>query len=378
MRQKIRERVDIPLGEPGSLIESLKDSFFTGYVLIQFKDSSHSLVFDDGDFIKVIKLKEGSVEITEPQNYRIPPESKVEVYETDPIVVTNMLRGAPDPEKDRHFLLAGAGDPLQQSLPAKALNLQRVTDIARENSLNGYILFHRNGHMYGLILFSEGRPVLIFDGRSYGEKALASIRESLGESYVSILLIEPSLVPLITALGKPQVQRTGKIRGVSDLTGLLDSLKAQRLSGLLQLNSDQGEVYLVLIFNGIPVASFRWNPFSFEEVDLSEVRLPLSYSLYTLYVNPSPREVPFRLEDRDRREVKVSQDSLEMLKEAFVSEVGQAGNALWVKVTSEEEVSEREMSIIEAQRLIKKLALEIPRGEGRKRFLQKAKNLLRI
>ena len=376
MRQKIRERVNIPKGDPGSLVDSLRDSFFTGYVLIEFKNDSHVLAFDDGNLVRVIKMDGDSVETCEPDEYSLPSEGKVEVYETDPIAVTNLLRGTPDPEKDRHLLLAGVGDPLQQSLPARALNLHKITELARENNINGYILFHRNGDIKGIILLSEGKPVLIFDGRGYGDKALETIRGCLNESYVSIMLLEPSVIPIIVSLGKPQVQRSGRIESVSDLTTLLDDLRSRKMSSLLMLSRGQREKSFILVFQGVPVATYQWNPLIFEERDLDTINLPASFNLYPLYVNPSPRAVPFRLDERDKKEVSLSWNDLESIRKAFISEVGSVGNALWNKVVSEMDIPDQNLSIIEAERLIKKLALEIPKGEGRSNFLKKARSLI--
>ena len=376
MRQKIRERVNIPRGEPGSLIDSLRDSFFTGYVQIESRDGSHVLVFDDGSPVGALKVGENTLEFLEPEGCSVPSEGKVEVYETDPIVVTSILRGEPDPEKDRHLVLAGVGDPLQQSLPARALNLQKITELARENGVNGYILFHRNGNISGIIVLSEGKPVLIFDGKNYGDEALETIRGGLDESYVSILLLEPSVIPMITSLGKPQVQRSGRVESVSDLTSLLDDIRSRKLSALLTLNRGKEEKTFILIFQGVPVASYQWSPLSFEEKDIDSLTLPASFNLYPLYVNPSPREVPLKLEERDRREINLSRRELERIREAFIVQVGSAGKALWNKVVSEMDIPDENLSIIEAERLIKKLALEIPKGEGRSEFLKKARSLI--
>ena len=376
MRQKIRERVNIPRGEPGSLIDSLKDSFFTGYIKIESRERSQALIFDDGNPVGVLRISENSIDITGPMGYGVPSEGKVEVYETDPIVVTTILRGAPDPERDRHFIIAGIGDPLQQSLPARALNLQKITELARENGVNGYILFHRNGKISGIILLSEGKPVLLFDGKNYGDEALETIRKGLDESYVSIMLLEPSVIPMITSLGKPQVQRSGRVKSISDLTSLLDDTSSRKLSALLTLDRGKVEKTLIFIFQGVPVATYQWRPLSFEEKDLDSLNFPLSFNLYPLYVNPSPREVPLKLEERDKREINLSLRDLERIREIFIVQVGSAGNALWNKVVSEIDLPDEDISIIEADRLIKKLALEIPKGEERNTFLQRARSLI--
>jgi len=376
MRQKIRERVKIPQGEPGSLVESLSDSFFTGYMKIEFKKQQHIIVFDDGNIVKVLEVQGPSFKQVSPENYRIPSEGRVEVYETDPILITNLLRGVPEPERDRHLLFAGIGEPFQQSLPAKALNIKKITDIAQENSISGYILFHRNGNIHGIILFYEGKPVLVFDGKSYGDTALNTIRKSLSDSYVSILLIEPHIVPMVTSLGKPQIQRRGKIEKVSDLTSLLDSFRPGKLSALLKISYDEPRRTFILIFQGIPVATFQWTPYSFEETDLDSVIFPCTYDLFLLYVNPSPKEIQLSFEEGDSVEITLTDEDLERIKEAFISVVGSAGPALWNKVVSEEEIPERKVSLLQAERLIKKLALEIPKGNGRTEFLKRSRALL--
>ena len=126
---------------------------------------------------------------------------------------------------------------------------------------------------------------------------------------------------MITSLGKPQVQRSGRVGSFTELTSLLDETRSRKLSAFLTLDRGQMEKTFIFLFQGVPIASYQWSPLSFEEKDLDSLTLPASFNLYPLYVNPSPREVPLKLEERDKREIHISQNDLERIRETFIGQV---------------------------------------------------------
>ena len=375
MRQKIRERVDIALADPESLIDSLRTSSFTGVVKIKHSGGEEAVAFEEGIPLAVVSQRDDySVRIPF-QDYNLPREGSVEVIETDSLSLMNLLRGRVSPQEEGPLILAGYGDYLQQPMHSHHVNLDALLELSAKNSVSGYILLHTSLSPLGMIVLYEGKPVMCYArGGLTGERAEQSFTRFLKDCYITPLITDPVIIPLIISLARIQLMRSGKIKNVGDFERLKDEVAHSGQSSLIDLNPGKGRRFFILNFKGSQVCAVERDPFSVKDADFPPA-LPASYDLYPLYVNPKPREVTVNLEAR-KPEAPVEGKIVENIKSSLRDAVGSVADILWDKVLEETEISEESMTLSEASKLVRILAREIPNHKQRENFLKKGKAIL--
>jgi hypothetical protein len=373
MRQEIREKLNLELVNVEVLIEDLKRKNFTGYVKITTWEGEDYIPFYEGNIQKVFIVTRNGIEETTYSNYGYPQTGVIEIVETDAVSLMNALRKDFSPETEGPLCIAGYGEEFQPPSPASHIDIEHFNKLASESNYNGYLLFFTHKEPVGMVLYYNGLPVGVFAPQRSGERAINYIRLGLKNSHIAMLLLEPDLIPLMLAMTKLEVLKSGRIEGKNELEAIKDDISTRRMNALLYIDRGRADRHYLFFYKGQEVKGLHQTLFSIREEE--GVDITGEYKLFPLYVDTSPKSLELRFDLEDEVIDRIPVDRVKEIREAFIDEIGPVGNLLWKKILNEFGWREEAIPSSRSDSLLDRLAEEIPYEEHRENFLKKVRRL---
>ena len=358
MRPGIGERIEIPKGDPVAVTDALLSSGFTGLMSVRERKTRIEALFLRGKLLRVLKTEGDTHFEIPPQTFQPPYEGSIEVIGSDHLALIGSLIDS-RLEKSGLFYITGFGDRLENTGPLQDIDLKEYVEKLKEKGFSGYILIHTEREPEAIILFREGKVVRIYpEGFRPKEK---------GGTFISSAILDDALIPMLISLDRAEPARSGSLRNPIRMSRLIAEEKARKMNLLLDIRKGE-EIESYFLFHGMLVGAFRKNPPVVEPITAQDPLVHGRFNIYRLnpVLNPADKEA-----ELFGKEEKCTEEELLKVKEALMEITGRIGNILWEKVINELDLDERLLSRGDLDRLIGKLAREIPDKNTRMKFLSR-------
>ena len=358
MRPGIGERIEIPKGDPVAVTDALLSSGFTGLMSIRERKTKIDTLFLRGKLLRVLKTEGDTTFEIPPQTFQPPYEGTIEVIGSDHLALIGSLIDSRI-ERSGLFYITGFGDRLEDTKPLQGINLREYAGKLKEMGFSGYMLIHTEREPEAIILFREGKVVRIYpEGFRLKEKEGA---------FISSAILDDALIPMLISLERAEPARSGSLRNPTRMSQLIAEEKASKMNLLLDIRKGK-EIESYFLFHGILVGAFRRNLPVVEPITAQDPIVQGRFNIYRLnpVLNPADKEA-----ELFGKEEKCTEEELLKVKEAFTEITGRVGKILWEKVINELELDEKLLSRQDLDRLVGKLAKEIPDKNTRMKFLSR-------
>ncbi len=364
MRPGIGERIEIPRGDPVSVVDALNSSGFTGLLSIREKKAKTLLLFLKGKVLRVLKEEGETSHEIPPEVFYPPHEGMMEVLGADHLAVTGAsMKGSV--EADGLFYIVGFGDRFEETRPLAETDLAGYIKRLKGIGFSGYALIHREIQPEAIILFMEGQVVRIYP-KTFSPKDKKDL-------FISSAILEDTVIPLITSIDRAELIRAGSLQKGTKLSSLIAEEKKNKMNLLLEVRrGEERESYF--IFHGVPAGAFRRTGPITESISREDPFVHGRFSLYRL--NPPQILQEEESELLNGEEDTTGEEMLLGIKEALKDVAGGVWKVLWEKVLYEMEIEEDNISRRDIDKLVSRLAKEIPHRDMRFKFMERVRRVL--
>ncbi len=361
MQKKVLYRnLELGVINLGGLLKDLRSKEFTGYIKNRGWNYEDYVAFWEGSPIRVISVGEdGSREELKLSDYIWIDRGKtIDVVETDPLTLANLFRDSFSVEDSRALILAGFGEEITEPIRFSLFNLENAVASFKRGHFTGYILWTNPTEIIGMCLFYDGSPIALNVGKTWDMEAQSIIASKVGgNTYVHIYALDPEIVLIANSL---------RI-GVGKQTFF--SIKEVD-TGVYEETDSWGGMYS-FIYRGQSVVSYRVKD---GEVDVVNPDFEGSVSVWSMELITTPTPIEISL-SRDSVEV-IPSEVAQRIKEMFVDEIGPVGPILWNRILSDLGLDESHIPKNMVDKLLNKLASEIPEGKHSEAFLSKVRRFV--
>ncbi len=345
----------------GGLLKELRGKEFTGYIKNRGWDYEDYIAFWEGKPVHAISIKEnGEKEELKLGDYIWIERGKtIDVVETDPLSLANIFRESYSVEDSRALIIAGVGDEITEPIKFSLFNMENALASLERGHFTGYIAWTNPVEVVGMCLLYNGSPIALNSGRLWDMEAQPLIVSKLGsETYVHMYSIEPEIVLMVNST------RLG-LRKETFFS--LEEVEA----GIYEEVHGNGGSYS-FIYRGQQVFGFK---LSSGEVEPFSFKAKGSASVWSVDIINTPSKIELSLNTKSVE--MLSQDAIMGIKEVFVDEIGPVGPILWDRILSELGVDNNSIPKDMAEKLLNKLASEIPEESHAEAFLSRVRRFVK-
>ncbi len=373
MYQELIETLDLAYTPIRPLLERLEEEKFTGYIEVSIWNSKEYLLLYEGVLQRIIVMSGDVLEYVSPNRYNLPVSGTARLFRTDLFSLLNSVKNCSDIRTSGALCFAGYGEERELKIPLGNSSPTEIIEKAKSISLNGYVLFHTESSIMGLVLFIRGVPVGALSEGLTGPKALERIINASTTGWASAFALKENMVKLLAFLENATRIREGRLSALPQLRALEDDIGSRKITGLLVLERAGYERYYELFLKGNPLALIRHSLFDMRDVRHDEVSFEARFTFYAVRIKEPIGHLDIQAVETHSVGGRLSEDKVKGVKELFIEEMGPVGIPLWNKALKSLGYKEDSIPVDSFHDLIEKLAKEIPDEEYRKEFLKRAR-----
>ncbi len=359
-RRVLYKNLELGVINLGGLLKELRHREFTGYIRNKGWDYEDFIGFWEGNPMKVVSVKEdGSKEELKMGDYVwIDRGRAIDVVETDPLTLANVFRPNYSLEEVRALIIAGIGEEITDPIKFSLFNLDNALLSFKRGHFTGYIAWVNPIEVVGVCILYDGVPIALNTGKVWDMEAQSLIAGKLGDdTFIHIHTLEPEIALMANSL------RIGVKKETFFSPQEIDA-------GIYEEVSGKGGRFS-FIYKGSSIFSYSLDLGEVEYTNF-ELESPVSVWTISLINTPTPLEISF-----DKTEVEmIPPEIVHKVRDSFVEEIGPVGPVLWNRILRDLGVKEDIIPKSMIDKLLEKLASEIPDGKHSEAFLNKVRRSL--
>ncbi len=381
-RKIVYENLNSEIVDIRGLLEDLKSRKFNGYILINKWNEEIYCIIKNGNLEKAVSFdSNGRKELRECKE--IPKdEGTISVIETDPLELIHVFHDIPSIQFAGPTVLSGYGNPIQQPIKMSHINFENIKKIIEREKTNGYAVFFDEDDILGNIIFYEGKTVNAFSKGLFREEALNFLTKKISPTkhYVAVYSVEPELLLFINSLDRLGKIQKGRLSSFEDLQMLITEASKERDSFILEAILNNDARYYFFFFHGSLIKGININKGVFKDASIKDlgslIKEGITFSIIHINIEMHPEPIKLDGFKKSGNEF-VSKEKITEIKNAFIDSIGPVGNFIWNKKLSDYGISEDEITRDILDSLINSLSAEIPDNAYAKKFIEKARGILK-
>jgi len=390
LKRILFSRLDVNVLNLDSVLREASRREVTGYLRVVYWDREDFLLFAGGIPFRAITLRSDGRRIShEPQSFRLEArDGSASFVETtlDDLVAFQEYRHFPD--RDGALLFFPYGTVVQEPISLSFLDLNRQFLLAQRSHLYGYMALFTDENLIGMVVFQGGFPVAVIGGNgSFGSAAVEHINSSLvpSESRMSMYAVEPELLSFLCSLNPGNLTRVDSV--FMTYQEVEEFVVSENRSAVALIESE-GIYRYDFFFHGQHVERIVKDRgfYVTDEEEKSRISLKVENlpgrRIYLYEVNlvekAAPMEVVLECASsvEEVSEAVLSPELVDMLRSAFVEEMGPLGKLIWERTLENMGFRESALSRKQVRMLVERLRREIPESEAERRFTRKVKEFM--
>ncbi len=361
-----------------SLLRDISNRRLTGYARIVYWDTEDYIFYLEGTPKYALRVfEEGRSELLSRSGYtRLEKSGTFSFYSTSILDLLSVLRT--EREELTPFNFVPYGDEFLPSMLIAHTSPEKVFEQAKRSHFYGYAVFFNTEDFLYMVFLANGEPIRAYP---FTDKAITLTLDP-DNTYISLLYTEPELVYFLASMGSFGKQEAQRVRSNAELKLLINNLKANRMSFLIDMPISPGFRFFAGLYSGVELFRLyrKVNDLLREEPQLKEGK-SYKVNIYSINVKTSfePVSISFNLQ-REAKTTRsgevVKPETLRGIKQAFIEEIGPIGPLVWNKVLKDLGYTEDSITMEELRSMVNMLAKEIPDEKHAKNFEEKARRWL--